>query len=399
MGVGLIFPVIPEIIMSKASPFFAHTVARESRYFYYGLSMALWPLGVFIGSALIGKLSDLYGRKKLLIITILGIVLSYALSIGSFYSTSLFVFLFSRFLCGFFGGSFSLAQAFILDISSDDRRMRNLGLITLAASIGLVIGPLVATALSYFATTPELSSVLPFWFGAVLALINVLNIVIFLPKVPTPSNNESKLNILKLVLSFSVMFTDKRVRLLALCFLFLQLGWGYFAQSLPLALEQIFHFAPAIVGVFFILMNAGYLSSTLWIQDRMLKKFDVATVMVFIAISVAALLALAGIYVSPYVMGFVAFFASLIEIILYTAVMSEVAAQVNPSEQGEYMGGVTSVFGIAWFLNAFSMGPVMTASITAPFFLASIGLLMCGLFAYLYKVKQTKSVSLAIADA
>ncbi|WP_108650660.1 MFS transporter [Dongshaea marina] len=399
MGVGLVFPVIPEIIMSKTSPFFAQSVAPASRYFYYGLSMALWPLGVFIGSSLLGKLSDIYGRKKLLIITILGIVLSYLLSIASFYGTSLWIFMFSRFLCGFFGGSFSLAQAFILDISTDDRRMKNLGLITLAASIGFVIGPLVTTALSFFAKTPELSSVLPFWFGAILALINVLNIIIFLPKVPRASVHQDKLNIFKLIFSFSVMFTDKRVRLLALCFLFLQLGWGYFAQSLPLALEQIFHFAPAIVGVFFLLMNVGYLSSTLWLQDKVLKKFDVVTAMVSIAILVSIMLAISAVYVSPYVMGFVAFFASLIEIILYTAVMSEVASQVETHEQGEFMGGTTSVFGIAWFMNAFSIGPVVSESITAPFYLASLGLLICGLFAYLYKMKIQKGVQLKTVEA
>ncbi|MFZ9034966.1 MAG: MFS transporter [Francisellaceae bacterium] len=384
MGVGLVFPIIPEIILSKSSLLFTPDTTDGVRNFYYGLTMAVWPFGVFIGSALIGRLSDIYGRKNMLILSLAGNVLSYLISVAALYSGSLSLFIISRLLCGFFGGSFSIAQAVILDISNDENRVKNLSLVTLSASIGFIIGPLVTTLVGMLANTSALAAELPFWFGALLAFINVIFVWRLLSETFSPPKNKPKLKVLSLILSFRVMFIDKRIRLLALSFLMLQIGWGYYAQSLPLLLDRVFHFSQSQIGAFFIIFSLGFALSTLFVQEAILKRFKTISAMLFSAIIVTILIILSNLIASAWMVAITAFFGSMFEIVFYTGILSLLSQQVETHEQGAIMGGTSSVFGIAWFINAFSIGGVVAVNLLMPFYLAAIAIAIAGIFALLH---------------
>ncbi|WP_119344173.1 MFS transporter [Facilibium subflavum] len=394
MGVGLVFPVIPEIMLSAKSVFFAKSATDTLRNFYYGITMAVWPLGIFIGSAIIGRLSDIYGRKTLLIVALIGTAAAYLISVTSFYSGSLSLFIFSRFICGFFGGSFSIAQTVMLDISNADNRMRNLSLITLAASIGFIFGPIITTLVGIFAVTDFQAISLPFVFGAILACINLLSVCLFLPETYKKPVHKVKLHLISLIFSFRVMFVDKRVRILALSFLMLQIGWGYYAQALPLVLSQALSFGQSAVGGIFIILSAGFALSTMWAQEKVLKRFTAKQAMLSIATLLSIIFLVSAIWLTIGMVIISAFLSALLQIIFYTALLSVIAAAVKEHEQGAIMGGTTSVFGIAWFINAFSLGPAANINITTPFYLAALALGLAGVFAYWhYHVKSIKSVS------
>ena len=385
MGVGLVFPVIPEIIMSKHSLFFVAHTSDAVRNFYYGLSMALWPLGIFLGSAIIGKLSDKHGRKLMIIVSLLGTVVAYLLSVFSFAIESLSLFMLSRFVCGFFGGSFSIAQAVILDVSSIEKRIKNLSLITLAASIGFVFGPLITTIVGLLSHTEYQAINLPFLFGAIFSSINLLSVCFFLPETYTKPIKAQKIKLIGLIFSFRVMFTDKRVQILALAFLMLQIGWGYYAQSLPLVLAQAFHFEPASIGFVFIIMSLGFASSTLYVQAVTLKRLNPTQAMMLSAIIIGILFIACTLLLSPSSMIISAFFGALLQIIFYTALLSVIAGKVEAHEQGAIMGGTTSVFGIAWTINAFTLGLFTNLYLTLPLYLAAIAIIIAGIFAKLDK--------------
>ena len=89
----------------------------------------------------------------MIIVSLAGTIVAYLLSVSALALGSLSIFMISRFICGFFGGSFSIAQAVILDISNEQNRVKNLSLITLSASIGFVFGPLITTAVGLLSQT------------------------------------------------------------------------------------------------------------------------------------------------------------------------------------------------------------------------------------------------------
>ncbi|WP_151193617.1 MFS transporter [Cysteiniphilum sp. JM-1] len=385
MGVGLVFPVIPEIMMSKQSPFFGVNTADSLRNFYYGLSMAVWPLGIFIGSAIIGRLSDKYGRKLMIIVSLAGTIVAYLLSVSALALGSLSIFMLSRFICGFFGGSFSIAQAVILDISNENNRVKNLSLITLSASIGFVFGPLITTAVGLLSQTEYQAITLPFWFGAGLSVVNLLSVCFLLPETYTNRIKEQKLKLISLIFSFKVMFSDKRVKILALAFLMLQIGWGYYAQGLPLVLAQAFQFEPASIGFVFVIMSLGFAFSTLYFQNVVLKRLNNHLAMLLSGTIIAILIALCTFFLSPSSMIISAFIGALLEIIFYTALLSVIASKVEGHEQGAIMGGTTSVFGIAWAINAFTLGLFTTFYLLLPLYLAAVSILIAGLVVKLDK--------------
>ncbi|MBK2126382.1 MFS transporter [Fangia hongkongensis] len=384
MGVGLVFPVIPEIIFSHNSVLFAPETSQSTRSLYYGVSMAAWPLGIFIGSAIIGRLSDNYGRKTMLIASLIGTAIAYLLSVLAFHSGSLALFIFSRFICGFFGGSFSIAQTVILDISTSENRIKNLSLITLAASIGFIFGPIITTIVGMLATTEYQAINLPFLFGAILAIVNLISVCMFLPETYTKPLQKAKLHLISLIFSFRIMFIDKRVQILALAFLMLQIGWGYYAQALPLALAKLFGFGQSAVGGIFIVLSAGFALSTLWVQQKVLKRLSSKQAMYTTATLLALIFLLAATWINVGVMIFSAFFSAMIQIIFYTALLAVIASMVEEHEQGAIMGGATSVFGVAWFINAFSLGPIVNLNVIFPFYLAAIALAFGGFFSYLH---------------
>ena len=95
VGGGLIAPILPTLFMNKQIGF-SYISSDFMRVFYYGLSFMLFPLAVMFSSPLLGYLSDLKGRKFIIIFGMIGLALTNVLSILSILSMNLWLFLFTR---------------------------------------------------------------------------------------------------------------------------------------------------------------------------------------------------------------------------------------------------------------------------------------------------------------
>ena len=127
IGFGIIIPLTPYLVKSLGEDAFA-----------VGALLSIYPLMQFIFSPIWGKLSDYYGRKPFLLLSLLGSVLSYLLFALSTNYTQLFI---ARSLAGFFGASISVAMAYVADISKSKDRTKYMGLIGAAFGLGFVLGP------------------------------------------------------------------------------------------------------------------------------------------------------------------------------------------------------------------------------------------------------------------
>ncbi|WP_423735941.1 TCR/Tet family MFS transporter [Chitinophaga caseinilytica] len=168
MGWGLIIPVMAELIsqlkgipVNEASP--------------YGSYLLIAFAGMqFLCAPLMGNLSDRYGRRPILLLSLLGfgidyIILALAPSYGWLF--------FGRIIAGLTGASFTTATAYIADISTDETaRAKNFGLIGAAFGLGFVLGPVLGGALATFGLRA------PFYAAAILCLINCLYGYFLLPE-------------------------------------------------------------------------------------------------------------------------------------------------------------------------------------------------------------------------
>ena len=127
LGFSLILPLLPYY----AADFNASSIM-------VGLLLSANALTQMIGAPILGRLSDRYGRKPLLIASISGTVIGF-LILG--WANSLALLFLSRILDGFLGGNVSLAQAYITDSTTRENRATGLGLIGAAFGVGFIFGP------------------------------------------------------------------------------------------------------------------------------------------------------------------------------------------------------------------------------------------------------------------
>ncbi|MCJ7735815.1 MAG: MFS transporter, partial [Anaerolineae bacterium] len=126
-----------------------------------------------VAAPIIGRLSDRYGRRPMLIFSIAGTVLSFAL-LGL--AKTLPMLFLSRILDGLLGGNIALARAYITDVTDESNRSRGLGMIGAAFGLGFIIGPAMGGSLSRFGFN------VPAFVAAGLSLINLIAVILWLPE-------------------------------------------------------------------------------------------------------------------------------------------------------------------------------------------------------------------------
>lgn len=167
IGIGIIIPVIPKLIEELTGS----GLSEASKY--GGWLMFAYAVMQFIFSPIIGGLSDRYGRRPLLLFSLLGLGIDYVFMA---FAPSIFWLFIGRIIAGIAGASFTTATAYIADISEPEKRAQNFGLVGAAFGLGFIIGPV------FGGISAQWGSKVPFIAAAVLTLINVIYGYFVLPE-------------------------------------------------------------------------------------------------------------------------------------------------------------------------------------------------------------------------
>ena len=160
LGFGIILPLLPYIAEKyQATPL------------QIGIISAAYSFFQLIASPILGRLSDRYGRKKILIISQLGSTIGY-LILGL--AGNLPLLFLSRIIDGITGGNISIAQAYIADVTTKENRAKGMGLIGAAFGLGFIFGPAIGGALSKISYSAQA------YFATAVSLITVFATMFFL---------------------------------------------------------------------------------------------------------------------------------------------------------------------------------------------------------------------------
>lgn len=162
LGFSLILPLLP---------YFAKTFQASDTEI--GLLVAVYAAAQLIGAPILGRLSDRYGRRPVLLVSIAGNLVGFVL-LG--FAQGLAMLFIARLLAGITAANISVAQAYISDITDEKNRSRGLGMIGAAFGLGFIIGPATGGALSSFGYS------VPAFIAAGLGLVNLVLVAFWLPE-------------------------------------------------------------------------------------------------------------------------------------------------------------------------------------------------------------------------
>lgn len=167
IGLGLIIPVFPQLIEELIQG----NISEASQW--AGLLTFAYAIMQFICAPIVGNLSDKYGRRPVLLLSLLGFGIDYIFL--SMAPTIWWLFV-GRLIAGLFGASFTTATAYIADISTPENRSKNFGMIGAAFGLGFIIGPGIGGLLGEFGPR------VPFMVAAALTFLNLIYGYFVLPE-------------------------------------------------------------------------------------------------------------------------------------------------------------------------------------------------------------------------
>jgi MFS transporter, DHA1 family, tetracycline resistance protein len=162
VGFGIIIPLLP---------FYAQTFGASP--FVIGLLFASFSLAQLIASPVLGELSDRWGRRPVLIFSLLGTVVSFVLLALAQSLLALFV---ARIVDGLSGGNITTARAYIADVTPEEDRARAYGILGAAFGLGFIIGPALGAAFSHLSYTA------PIWAAAAITIVATVLAWVWLPE-------------------------------------------------------------------------------------------------------------------------------------------------------------------------------------------------------------------------
>ena len=384
IGLGIIIPILPALMTELTGESVAEASAEG------GWLMFAYAIMTFLFSPILGNLSDRYGRRPIILFSLLGLGIDYLFMAYAPTLTWLFV---GRIVSGIMGASFTTASAYIADISTPEKRAQNFGLVGAAFGLGFIIGPVIGGLLGGF------GSRIPFFAAAALSLINFIYGFFVLPESLSEENRRPfdwrRAN------PFGALKTIRKHKevagiVLSLFFLYwasfsVQGTWSYYTKYLFNWSESEIGYSLAAVG-FMAALVQGYLIRK--INPKLgNKKSIVLGILLYTSGLILFSLANEGwmmyAILIPYCLGG----------ITIPAMQSEMAKYVPANEQGELQGALTAVNSITAIIGPVSMTTIFAyfASTSAPFYFPGAaffaGAILCAISAWIAFVSFKKQGS------
>lgn len=374
MGFGIIMPILPSLFHNLQIGMLPQGFSTHTRDFFFGLTMSIFFIFTFLGSFFMGDLSDQLGRKKVMLICLFSVSIGYLISAASILLKSVTLLMLGRAISGLAAGSQPIGQAAIIDMSTEKNKTLNIGLITLASSIGFIIGPILGGYFSSSFSKGLWGYSLPFFIAALLAIINAISLQVAFKETYVPSHKH-KLSILKALTSFKTAFTLQQLHYLSFIYVLIQFGWSVYFQYTSLYLADVFHYSPNKIGLFMAYLGLLFslsLSLIIRVVLGMMKLYHMLILSLFLVIL--------GILFTLIFKSELSTWLSVIPIsvgiaLSYAAITSVFSGRVDKDSQGKVMGIIGALGSLAWVMGGLSMGALTLFGTNIPFVVIGVVIL------------------------
>ncbi|MEG7963979.1 MFS transporter [Enterococcus faecium] len=373
LGFTIVSPVLPFLTLP-----YSHSIHQQA--FYITLLMSVYALAAFLSAPILGSLSDHFGRRPILIISLLGSSIGYLLfGLGN----SIWMLFLGRIIEGLTAGEISTLYAYFADITEPNERTKVFGWMGALVGIGTTLGPIIGGLLA------ELGNSVPIFIGALFTFLNaVYGYTFMLESLPIKKRSVD--------LSFSHVRPFHQLQQLFKISSVIPLFTAGFAVWLAAgSLQSIFsqfsidafQWKAGLVGLSFSLIGILDTVSQLFIMPRLLKKFSeqqITRIGMFSEILAYLFITLSGILLLPILFLFGIICYGFGDSIFTPVFNGQLSNSVSDNQQGLVMGGTQSIQSLSRVIGPLIAGQLYAA---APFLPTVFGFLLM-IFAYYHYNKK-----------
>jgi len=353
MGFGLVYPLMTAILANPDSGLIPLGASEQLKDFYLGLAFLLYPLCMFFGASYMGDLSDMLGRKNVLLICMGGICISFLFMAMGIFTSSLFLLLLGRALSGLMAGSQPIAQASVCDLSTEDTKAMNMTIVTLTQSLGIVIGPVIGGVFSDSTLSSFFNYATPFLIAAILSGIDLMWITFVFEETHALPNKQI-FHWLRPIFVFIKAFKLPRIRLLAIVFLLMQIGFSIYFQLILVLLSRKYHYSSMKLGLFNAFVGLSFGIGLLFIMRIALKYWKASSITIVALLFTAISQICAALLYSETAIWILALPTAAFDMVAFTGMLTAFSDASSKASQGWILGVAGSMMALSWTLSGFS---------------------------------------------
>ncbi len=353
--------------------FLSVTASTAQRTTAVGILLAIYPLGQFFGSPILGALSDRYGRKPILLVSLAIAVICYAIIAIAIQERNLILLGFACLIGGLSESNIAIAQSAVADVAQPDDRGRLFAYIYTACSLGYISGPLIGGQVVVHAGFSA-----PFWGVVVLLAVAIVWTLIAFRETH-PADRSRALDYRSTMMNLTKVFTDRPIRRLYLInFIFYLTIFGFFRVILIYMADK-WHMLVHQSGIYYSYFSAMSLVASLFVAGPLLRSVNLKTVAISSAVLAGVLMWIVVLPQSRYFLWVTAGPCCLIATLTLASCAALLSNSVAPERQGSVMGNNQALQVGAEAAGALLGGLLAAVVVTLPLLAFGALLLLGGL--------------------
>lgn len=246
LGFSIALPIITALFTT--GDFLSPNISEHVRYAYLAIGLSLYPFFMFFGASFMGDLSDIIGRRKVLLLCMAGFCLGFTGMGIAVELRSLVLLFIGRALTGITAASLPVTMAAISDLSTPANKATHMSFVVLFQNIGLILGPLLGGLLSDPKFVSFFNDAFPLFVASIFSAIAFFWLAIAFKE--SFVSLKKKIHPLRIILVFVQVAKHPAIRTLTASFFLRQLGIGLFFQLILIFLQRNFNYTLFEMGIF-----------------------------------------------------------------------------------------------------------------------------------------------------
>lgn len=394
---GIMLPILAELFYSSSIKFFPSDFPTIWIGLMSGILIAASALPTFFFVNFWGQLSDRLGRRKILLISLVGTVVARSLVMFGILTQGYLGFgimLLGRFIDGVTGGNLSITTAAMIDLSTEKNKGRNMGLFNASMAIGVLLGPTLTAVTSNIQIFQNIQSyIIPFMISVIFALVNVVFVyLVFDVKLFQKLSNDKTPTFKESLGKLWITVNDKKYKYIILCSLIYTVGFYSISMLLSIFLRNLYGMTPSMISSMIIYIAFIVIFTQVFLVNIVSHRFKHITTIKYLLFANLVLNILLFAHRLPFIglslpilyilIGSLTLIFGLISPI-FNVYISDITDQ---DKQGEIVGTIGSLAPLTWAGSSLIGGLLIGFLVDLPVIFAII----CNIIAILFIIKIKK---------